>query len=446
MRVIRDAQTSIFDYYSPHPVGQQLEALSDMLDDQPSLLAAVEQDLSDDCATRTGANGLSLESVFRCLLLKQILQVSYEQLSFHLSDSATYRTFARLQPDQFPSRSGLHGAIRRIRAASLELANDLLVGNLIDSGTIDIRNLRVDSTVTESNIAPPSDSSLLEDGVRVLSRLLSKSKDETGVRLRFTDQRRLAKSLSYKIFLAKKPEKDELYPKLLSCATRVIRQTGRALDKVRIEGSKNEFTQRWIEKVVHFRGLLLHVIDQTQRRVYGEETVPADEKLVSLFEPHTSIIVKGERDVLYGHKINLATQANGFIVYLNIEQGNPADSNLYHPVLQGCQHTYGQLPDMVVADGCYASQENVKRAQELGVGKNVFSKPVGLSLSDMRIKRKTLERQRNFRAGVEGNISELKRAFGVGKAMWKGQEGFNAFVWASTLCYNLIRSVRFSSA
>ena len=446
MRVARNAQGSIFDFYSPHPVGQQLAALSELLDDQPSLLALVEQDLRDTNTTRTGANGLSIESVFRCLLLKQILQVSYEKLSFHLSDSVTYRTFARLGLDQFPSRTGLHGAIRSIRAETLEAANELLIRDLIVSGIIDIENLRIDSTVTQSNIAPPSDSSLLEDGVRVLSRLMAKSKASTGIRLRFTDKRSDAKSLSYKIYLAKKPEKDELYPQLLNCAIRVVKQTGSALDRIKLEGSNDEATQCWMSKVVHYRELLLRVIDQTQRRVYGEETVPAAEKLVSLFEPHTSIIVKGERDIQYGHKINLATQPDGFITYLNIEEGNPADSNLYHPVLQACQQQYGQLPSAVVADGCYASRENVKRANELGVKKNVFSKLVGLSLTDMGIKQKTLEKFRNFRAGVEGNISELKRAFGVSKAMWKGREGFNAFVWASTLCYNLIRTVRFSSA
>ena len=137
---------------------------------------------------------------------------------------------------------------------------------------------------------------------------------------------------------------------------------------------------------------------------------------------------------------------NGFITYLNIEQGNPSDSKLYQPVLQAIEKDFHQLPNAVVADGCYASQENVEVAKASGVKRNVFSKPVGLTLTDMEVKKKTFDKLRDFRAGVEGNISELKRAYGAGKAMWKGQEGFNAFVWASTLCYNLMRTVRFSSA
>ena len=167
---------------------------------------------------------------------------------------------------------------------------------------------------------------------------------------------------------------------------------------------------------------------------------------MSIFEPHADIIVKGERETEYGHKINLATQEDGFITYLNIEKGNPADVTLYQPVLQACKTDYQQLPGSVVADGCYASQDNVKHTKSEGVKQNVFSKPVGLKLTDMGVKKKTFDALRNFRAGVEGNISEFKRAFGVNKATWKGQKGFNAFVWASTLCYNLVRTVRFSSA
>lgn len=116
------------------------------------------------------------------------------------------------------------------------------------------------------------------------------------------------------------------------------------------------------------------------------------------------------------------------------------------PVLDACYAHYNVLPNAAVADGCYASQANVSTAKELGVKRNIFSKPVGLTLSDMGIKKKTFDALRNFRAGVEGNISEFKRAFGASKATWKGHDGFKAFVWSSVLSYNLIRMVRFSSA
>jgi len=305
--------------------------------------------------------------------------------------------------------------------------------------------LRIDSTVTDSNIATPSDSQLLNDGVRVLSRLMSQSRNVTGVKIRFTDQRKRSKSLAYRIFHAKKAEKEALYPKLLSYAALVMKQSRSAIDKVRLNAKNYKNAEQWIDKVEHFRALLAIVIDQTQRRVYNDEDVPASQKIVSLFEPHTDIIVKGLRDVQFGHKINLATQQDGFITYCRIEQGNPADAVLYMPVLNARQSDYETVPNSAVADGCYASQANVKSAKALGVKRNVFSKMVGLTLTDMGVKRKTFELLRNFRAGVEGNISEFKRAFGASKATWKGHDGFTAFVWSSVLSYNLIHLVRFSS-
>lgn len=194
-----------------------------------------------------------------------------------------------------------------------------------------------------------------------------------------------------------------------------------------------------------YRVLLLKVVDQSQRRIYDDENVPASEKIVSLFEPHTDIIVKAFRQVQYGHKINLATQLNGFVTYLNIEKGNPSDAKLYMPVLEASRQDYATVPVSVVADGCYASHANVDSARALGVKRTVFNKPAGLGLHQMGVKKKTFQKLRNFRAGIEGNISELKRAFGISRVTWKGLDGFKAYVWSSVLSYNLIRWVRFDS-
>ena len=446
MRETRDAQSSIFEFYAEHELGQQLRALSELLDDSPGLLPLIGSDLLGADTACTGAKGLSVESVFRCLLLKQILQVSYEKLAFHLCDSPTYRTFARLNSEQLPSRSGLQSTIRRITPQTLKKLNQSLMCEWVFQGELSVDSLRIDSTVVLSNIHAPSDSQLLNDGIRVLSRMMAMSKKRLGIKLRFTDQRKRSKSLAFQIFNAKNAKKQVLYPKLLRCTWIVLNQVERAISTVQLAQANSESVQRWIETVEHYRYLLQRVLDQTQRRVYSDEKVPASEKIVSLFEAHSDIIVKGEREILYGHKINLATQEDGFITYLNIETGNPSDSALYLPVLLACDSDYECKPTNVVADGCYASVENVTQAKAMGVKRNVFNKPAGLSYTAMGVKKKTFAKWKHFRAGVEGNISELKRAFGASKAMWKYEDGFNAFVWSSVLCYNLIRKVRFSSA
>ena len=446
MRVTRNAQASIFEFYAEHEFVARLSGLSDLLDAHPEILELIAKDLVDPETTGTGACGLSVETVLRCLLLKQILEVSYSTLAFHLCDSPTYRTFARLQEDQMPSRSGLQSTIRRILPQTLEKSNQLAMSSWVDEKILSVKSLRIDSTVVKSNILTPSDSQLLDDGVRVLSRLMFQSKKRTGVKIRFVDQRKASKSLAFRIFNAKKAGKDALYPNLLRCVTVVLNQLNKAIDKVRMEANNKDIAQAWIEEVEHYRTLLLQVVDQTQRRVFNDEKVPSFEKIVSLFEPHTDIIVKDTRDVLYGHKVNLATQEDGFITYCNVEEGNPCDSILFLPVLDACHAHYQRYPTSSVADGCYASKANAESAKQRGVSHRVFNKPAGLTLLDMGVKKKTFKLLRNFRAGVEGNISEFKRAFGASKATWKGHEGFKAYVWSSVLSYNLIRMVRFSSA
>ncbi len=433
-------------HHAEHEHAHQLREMSEMLDEHPIILTLVKRDFDKKQVANTGAYGLSLESILRCLLLKQILRVSYRQLAFHLSDSPSYRAFARLRSGHSPSKSVLQSTVRGISPETLEQINQQLMLHWLEERTLSLDTVRIDSTVTESNIADPLDSQLLNDGVRVLSRMMASSQSTTGVKHRFTDQRKKSKSLSFQIFHAKKSVKDALYPKLLACVSITLKQLDRAIEKTRQESTKPIKAELWIEKVEHFRSLLLRVIDQTQRRVFQEEKVPASEKIVSLFEPHTDIIVKTNRDVQYGHKINLATQVDGFVTYLKIEDGNPSDKILFMPVLNASEKDYGCVPVETVADGGYASQSNVELGREKGVDRTVFNKRCGLGYHQMGVKKKTFDKLRNFRAGIEGNISELKRALGMSKAKWKGYDGFAAYVWSSALSYNLVRMIRFSSA
>jgi len=442
MRETRNAQISIFENYSKHEFGTRLKTLSRLLDEHPEILTLIEPDLIDKSRKKVGRCGLTVESIFRCLLLKQQLGISYEQLAFHLSDSMSYRTFTRLPGHLSPSKSTLQSTIRSIKPERLEQVHHMLSVDWLEKGTISLEKLRIDSTVVTSNITPPSDSQLLNDCVRVLSRYLAKSRDVTGKKVRFTDQRKSSKSLAFQIFNAKNAIKEALYPDLLKLVGVVLKQVERGLQRVKDVAIDTASQQKWIGEVEYYRDLAIKVIDQTERRVIKKENVPSSEKIVSLFESHTDIIVKGFRDVQYGHKINLSTERKGFITYLSIEDGNPSDKELFMPVLYAHQKHFDCLPESVVADGGYASQTNVSKGRGLGIKRVVFHKRVGISFHAMGVKIKTFKRLRNFRAGIEGNISELKRAFGAGKATWKGHDGFKAFVWSSVISYNLMHLAR----
>ena len=273
---------------------------------------------------------------------------------------------------------------------------------------------------------------------------MAKSKDVTGNKVRFTDQRKASKALAFQIFNVKKAKKEALYPQLLALVRIVLKLVDRALLQIKTCSATNPKTQRWIKDVEHYQALTLKVVDQTVRRVIDKESVPSSEKIISLFEEHSDVIVKEYRDIQYGHKINLSTEKHELITFLSIEKGNPADSDLFLPVLDTHQKNLKGLPHSVVRDGGYASKANFEVGRALGIQHIVFHKRVGISYLAMGVK-KTFKLLRNFRAGNEGNISQLKRTFGAGKATWKGHEGFKAYVWSWVISYSLTRMARMQS-
>jgi transposase, IS5 family len=172
MRHERTVQASIFDVFAGHEIGRELQAMSDWLDAHGALLSLVAADLRRHDRKETGRCGLPAESVLRCALLKQYRQLSYQELAFHLEDSASFRAFARLPWAWSPKKSVLQRTISAIRAETWEEINRTLLSSARREKLEDGSVVRLDSTVTAAPIHEPSDSSLLWDAVRVMVRLL----------------------------------------------------------------------------------------------------------------------------------------------------------------------------------------------------------------------------------------------------------------------------------
>jgi IS5 family transposase len=172
MRQERTVQASIFDVFAGHEIGRELEAMSDWLDAHRALLGLVAADLRRDGVQETGRRGLPAEAVLRCALLKQYRQLSYEELAFHLEDSASFRAFARLPWVWSPKKSVLQKTISAIRAETWEAINRVLLSDARREKLEDGSIVRLDSTATAALMHEPSDSSLLWDAVRVMVRLL----------------------------------------------------------------------------------------------------------------------------------------------------------------------------------------------------------------------------------------------------------------------------------
>ena len=172
------------------------------------------------------------------------------------------------------------------------------------------------------------------------------------------------------------------------------------------------------------------------------ETVPSGEKLVSIFEPHTDVIVKDRRDTYFGHKVVLTGGTSGLLTDLVVLEGNPADSTLAEKMIVRQQEIYGRAPRQAAFDGGFASKDNLKEIKELGVKDVSFSKKRGLKISEMAKSTWVYKRLRDFRAGIEGMISFLKRCFGLGRCTWRGFESFKAYAWSSVVAANLLLMAR----
>lgn len=445
MRQERIIQASIFDVFAEHEIGRELKAMSQWLDERRGLLGLVSGDLRRHGVRETGRHGLPAEAVLRCALLKQYRQLSYEELAFHLEDSASFRAFARLPLGWSPKKSVLHKTISAISAASWESLNRAVVSSARQERLEDGAIVRIDSTVTEALMHAPTDSSLLWDGVRVMVRLLKQASALPGAPpIVWRNHRRLAKKRALAIRYSRgKEQKAKLYRDLIA-ATRATVAALRCAVQCLAACAAIE-AELWRGQVRHYLPLIERIITQTERRVFAGEAVPAGEKLVSLFETHADIIVKGGRDVHYGHKLNLTTGRSGLILDVLVEAGNPADAERFLPMLERHIAFHGTPPRQTASDGGYASLDNLSQAKALGVHDVAFHKKRGLSIETMVKSRWVYRKLRNFRAGIEANISCLKRAFGLARCTWRGLAHFKAYVWSSVVAYNLALYARLAA-
>ena len=441
MREKRTIQASIFEGYAEHEIGRELKAMSDWLDQNLDLLEWVAADVKQRHVEETGRKGLSIESVLRCAILKQYRQLSYEDLVFTLMDSASCQTFARLTMAWHPKKATLQSCISAISSVTWEQINQRLLQSAAKAKKERGEMLRIDSTVTESPIHAPSDSTLLWDSVRVLVRLLKRAEElaEGITSIDYRNHQRLAKKRTRAIrYTRGQDKKAVLYRDLIVATQNSLDYVEQANIKLlEVMPFDPMACLMWQAQFTHYKPLILSVIDQAERRVFQDEQVPATEKVVSIFEEHTDIIVKGSRDIQYGHKLNLSTGRSGLILDVVIEQGSPADVDRFLPMLERHIEQYGKAPRQMAADGGYASIDNLRDAKQRQVEDVVFHKKRGLKVEEMAKSPWVYRKLRNFRAGIEAGISCMKRAYGLGRCTWKGLKHFRAYVWSSVVTHNL---------
>jgi IS5 family transposase len=309
--------------------------------------------------------------------------------------------------------------------------NRIMMG---EEGIEDGKSLRTDSTVVETDIHYPTNNSLIWDCIKTSHRLLKKL-EETGEIRKVRNYRKQGKKNEFKINNTKKKEKrEELFKKQLKLFRMSINQVKKVVGEI-IVG-----TDLGILSILsELKGLLPKmekVYDISYRHELLGESVPNGEKIFSIYEEHTDIIVKGSREVAFGHKVNLATGRSNLILDCEITDGNPKDSTLYEGVLERVRNDYGIRPRDMVTDGGYASLRNQEKAKEYGIVNIVFNKMVG-SLKNVVSSVQMETRLKKWRSGIEAVVSNLKRGFHLFRCEWKGRDHFDAKVLWSVIAYNI---------
>ena len=415
----------------------ELALIDTILNENPRLYEIIAPDIMElNKGSKEGRqDSPTVEQVVRAALYKEIKKLDYRELEYAQEDSRICGAFIKLE-GRFPfSFEVLHKYISRIRGESLRrLMVEINRIMMREEGIEDGKRLRTDSTVVETDIHYPTNNSLIWDCIKTSHRLLKKL-EEMGKSRKVRNYQKQGKKNEFKINNTKKKEKRaELFEKQLKLLRSSINQVRKVVEEV-ITGVDLTVISV-VEELKSLLPKMEKVYDMSLRHEIKGEAVPVGEKIFSIYEGHTDLIVKGAREVEFGHKVNLTTGRSNLILDCEIVDGNPKDSVLYEGVLERVRSDYGIMPRDMVTDGGYASLRNQEKAKEYGLVNIVFNKIVG-SLKNLVTSVNMETRLKKWRSGMEAVISNVKRGFNLFRCDWKGREHFDAKVLWSVIAYNI---------
>jgi IS5 family transposase len=430
-----------------------LQALADFLDAPEELVTLVHADLVRELKRpQTGRDGLSAVQVLRAFVLQRVKAWDLRELRERIADGYTLRIFTTFDAAPVPKHDAFHRAFCRLTPATVRALNHAVVQAAVTLGLEDGAQLRVDTTVVATDIHWPTDSTLLWDAVRVITRLVKRLGEHVPSALRgFADHTRRARRRMQEISRltsAERPrQQTRKYRDLLEVTAGVVTtaraavataraaQPGEPLGAARVTGVCDD--------IEHFCGLADRVIAQTRRRVLEGEELPVHEKLFSIFEPHTDLLKRGKltSPVEFGHKVFLAESRSGLITDYHVLEGNPGDEGHVLPALTQHHATFGRAPALYAADRGFHTPDNVAAVTAAGVGRECIPQRGGrkTALRAAHEKSRAFRAGQRFRAGIEGRISVLLRGRGMRRCPLEGRERFEVFVGAAVLANNLLR-------
>ena len=428
-------------------LSEELARVDALLDDE-RFFAPFREKFS----THLGRPTVPVATYLRMMYLKRRYNLGYESLVKEVKDSFSWRRFCQLAlNDPVPDASTLIKLTHKYGEATVQALNDALVLKLKEAKVIKGRKLRMDTMVTEANIHYPTDTGLLADGVRVVTRTVSKlRKAGAGIGKGFVNQTRKVKRICLgvsKLFRGRDDKSRaglaQAQEQLIKIAKRVIAGGRSVKRQVEVLKEKPSWVGRLGDQLEGWLEVSEKIVEQAEQVVRGRVRIPR--RVVSIFDTGARPIRRGKArtDTEFGRKILIGETDHGIITTHKVLEENPADARLLIPAVRGHRRLFRQRLKAVAADRGFYSKANEARLKESGV-KQVSIPVRGKASRERRLeqKRSWFKRLQRFRAGSEGRISLLKRVFGLDRSLMRGSHGTEIWVGQGIFAHNLWQAAR----
>lgn len=443
------------EYYAKY------EAISAILDQNPGMVDAVHHDLRkalEEAAVEDGRGAkfkFTSDTILRIVLCQVIEGMSLRQIIIRTDDSNFLRHFVRIYNGPMIDFTTFDRLKNHIKPQTWKKVNELLARAAVKEELIEGDQVRLDTTAVETNVHWPTDSSLLWDTYRTLARLIEQIREIDpalvgGRRLLLGKVKRLHHKITRKAskHSGSTQALEPLYTKLfrlveniLQWSDEIAESLGRKISQRRYSPLVQTTAADCLQELVHYRGLGERVLGQARRRIIDEEKVPNEEKIFSIFEPHTELLKRGKagKPIEFGHMIQIQQVEGKFITDYEVFETKPVEYELVSPALERHKKLFGQYPETLTADkGYYENMEQIDHLSEtidlVAIGKKGKRTPE----QTQRETDPAFRHAQRFRAGVEGTISFLKRVLGMFRCYSKGWEHYVATIGATVLAHNLL--------
>jgi IS5 family transposase len=439
------------DWYSLY---KDIDAI---LDQNPAVTDLVHFDLiRGQQKLKRNVAGVASESILRMVLVQQIESLSFRKTISTVDDSQMLRYFCRFYDDPILSHGKYADLVNLIQPETWKKVNELIVRFARDKKGFKGQKLRIDTTAVESDVHFPMDSTLLLDCVRVLSRIVRKIKkidpDLVGKwRARLKNAKRLTQKLWRGGKTMHRATRKRLYKNLIQATERTM---GRAQEvRARIENGEGrvlDLAGEWERQALalelaHYLPLAEKCVYQARERVLNGNVVPHERKVFSIFEPHTELLIRGKagKEIEFGHMIELNQIEGGLITGYATHAKRPAEPQLLERAVEKHKQIFGQVPEVSAGDKGFYSKQTVENVEKMGVEKVCVPKK-GRRNEDEQRREKSFwfKAAQAFRAGIEGTVSVLKRAFGLWRCLREGFARFESWVATGVLAHNLVLLAR----